>query len=109
MAESCPLSHSVFFTLKDPSDENISKMISACEHYLTGHEGTIHFSTGRLASELQREVNDLDFHVSLNVFFESKAAHDVYQTHPRHLEFIEKHKEMWAGVRVFDSHLDVCK
>jgi hypothetical protein len=58
-----------------------------------------------LAKELDREVNDQDFDVSLNLVFRNKAAHDTYQTHPRHLKFIEQNKESWAGVRVFDSYL----
>jgi len=63
------------------------------------------FAAGVLAEDLSREVNDRNFDVSLHVVFENKAAHDKYQTHPRHLKFIEENKENWDKVRVFDSYL----
>ena len=54
---------------------------------------------------MKREVNDLNFDVSLHLVFASKAAHDKYQDHPRHLKFVEENKENWEKVRVFDSYL----
>jgi hypothetical protein len=39
----------------------------------------------------------------LHVVFASRAAHDTYQTHPRHLQFIAENKEGWTNVRVFDA------
>ena len=35
-------------------------------------------------NRLAREVNDQGYDVSLHVHFRDKAAHDVYQEHPRH-------------------------
>lgn len=96
--------HMVFFTLKHDTPENREKLIAGCEKYLTDHHGTVHFSVGTMAEEMTRDVNDRDFHVGLHVVFRSAADHDVYQVHPRHLEFIEHHKSLWKGVRVFDSH-----
>jgi nitrilase len=52
-----------------------------------------------------RDVNDRDFDVALHLVFESKAAHDKYQTHPRHLKLIEENKHLWSKVRVFDSYV----
>jgi hypothetical protein len=46
-----------------------------------------------------------DFDVSLHVIFKDRATHDVYQTAPRHLKFIELQKDNWATVQVFDSNL----
>jgi hypothetical protein len=39
--------------------------------------------------------------------FKDKAAHDKYQTHERHLKFIEENKALWGKVRVFDSYIKV--
>lgn len=97
------LVHNVFFTLKDGSPENIRKLTDACQKHLTGHNGEVFFGAGGLVDELQRPVNQRDFHVALCVVFKNKAAHDEYQTHPRHLQFIAENKETWASVRVFDS------
>jgi hypothetical protein len=99
------VAHMVYFKLKESTGNAKEKLVVACKKHLSGHEGTVYFSVGVLAKDLDREVNDLDFDVSLNLVFRNKAAHDTYQTHPRHLKFIEENKESWAGVRVFDSYL----
>lgn len=102
-AASRALVHNVFFTLKEGTPENIEKLRAACHHYLKGHEGELYFAAGPVVAELDRPVNQKDFHICLCVAFKDKAAHDVYQTHPRHLQFIEENKPTWASVRVFDS------
>jgi hypothetical protein len=99
------VAHMVYFKLKDSSEAGRDKLVAACEKYLSGHEGTVYFSAGVLAEEFKRDVNDQDFDVALNVVFENKTAHDKYQTHARHLKFIEENRETWAKVRVFDSYV----
>lgn len=97
------LAHIVFFTLKDGIENGTQNLLAACEEYLAGHDGVEYYSAGSRCEELDRPVNDQEFHVALHVVFESKEAHDAYQTHPRHLEFIESQKATWKQVRVFDS------
>lgn len=97
------LAHMVYFTLREPTPQAIERQIAACRKYLTDHPGTVYFGVGTRTPDLQREVNDLEFHVGLHVIFESRAAHDTYQKHPRHLKFIEENKPHWARVRVFDA------
>lgn len=99
------LAHMVYFELAEKSDEARDKLIAGCREFLSGHEGTVFFAAGPRATELAREVNDTKFDVSLLIVFRNKAAHDRYQTHPRHLKFIEECKELWKDVRVFDSFL----
>ncbi len=99
------LAHHVFFALKDSSEPAVEALIAACQKYLQGHDGVSSFAVGRRVSDLQRDVNDQAFDVSLHVVFESREAHDVYQSHPRHLEFIQEQKDNWAKARVFDSNL----
>jgi hypothetical protein len=99
------LSHMVYFTLHDASAAKIQELISACHKYLAGHSGTVYFSVGTLNRELARPVNDHGYDVVLNVVFESRQAHDEYQSEPRHLKFIEEQKPNWKQVRVFDSDL----
>lgn len=101
--------HMVFFTLAEDTKENREKLVGACQKHLSGHEGTVYFSAGTLAEDLDREVNDQDFDVSLHLVFANKKAHDTYQTHPRHLKFIEENKSLWSKVRVFDSYLPAPK
>lgn len=99
------LAHHVYFTLADRSDAAIDAHVAACQKYLDDHPGLIDFAVGRRDRELDRPVNG-DFDVSLHCIFDSRASHDVYQTAPRHLEFIEETKPTWAGVQVFDSILE---
>lgn len=100
------LAHMVYFTLKDNSDSAATKLVAGCKKYLTEHEGTVYFSAGVRAKDMNRDVNDQQFDVALHIVFRDKAAHDKYSDHPRHMEFINEFQSNWAKVRVFDSTLD---
>ena len=97
-----PLAHIVFFTLKDRSDAAIDSFIAACRASLTGHPGTIHFSAGPRA-QLRAPVNDQQFDVAVVLIFETQAAHDAYQSSPRHKQFLADQSPHWTQVRVFDA------
>lgn len=98
------LAHMVYFSLKESTPTHVEQLVAACRKYLTGHPGTAFFAVGTPA-DLARPVNDRDFDVALQVVFDSRAAHDAYQTAPRHLQFIEENKANWAKVRVFDANV----
>jgi hypothetical protein len=98
-----PLVHNVFFTLKDASDSARQKLADACRKHLSGHDGVVFFCVAPPVPDLARPVNVRDFHVGLHMAFNSRAAHDAYQVHPRHKQFIEENKDNWAQVRVFDT------
>lgn len=97
------LSHDVYFTLKEKTPEGRKSLIDSCHKYLTGHPGVVFYAAGTVNESLRREVNDLDFDVTLQLIFVDKAAHDAYQVHPKHQQFIEENKPTWAKVRVFDA------
>lgn len=97
------LTHSVFFTLADSSEEKIQQLIDDAYKYLISGEGLVSLHAGPRVADLDRAVNDDQFHVALIVIFESREAHDVYQNLPDHLTFIERNKANWASVRVFDA------
>ena len=103
------LAHDVYFTLRDASPEAKQKLVDACRLYLTGHEGTVFFAAGVRAEEMTREVNDRGFDVGLHVYFRDKAAHDAYQDHPRHQQFIAEMSANWKTVRVFDSWVETTR
>ena len=98
------LSHAVYFTMKDKG--SIESLIESCRTHLTNHPGALSFAVGTRASEYDRQVNDRDFDVALEIIFESHAAHDTYQTSDRHQQFIADNAEKWAQVRVFDIEVD---
>jgi hypothetical protein len=97
------LGHMVYFTLKDRSPASIDAMVADCRTFLSGHPGTVFFAAGTLVADLTRAVNQTDFDVALQILFEDRRAHDHYQAHPRHVQFIEKNKPNWDKVRVFDA------
>ena len=102
MAESM-LTHNVFFALHDASEAAKAKLVAACKRYLANHPGAVFFACGTLAADMRRDVNDRAFDVALHLVFQNQAAHDAYQTAPRHDEFIAECKDNWKNVRVFDS------
>lgn len=97
------LAHNVYFTLNDASPEARKALVEACQTYLSGHEGTVFFAAGERDTAKARDVNDTGFDVSLHVYFKDEAAHELYQKHPRHKDFIDKMNGNWKTVRVFDS------
>jgi heme-degrading monooxygenase HmoA len=103
------LAHDVYFTLRDASPEARQKLVDACRKHLTGHEGTVFFAAGVRATEMTRDVNDKAYDVSLHVYFRDQAAHDAYQEHPRHRQFIAEMSGNWTTVRVFDSWVETSR
>lgn len=104
--KSAPLAHMVFFTLAEANDESRAKLVAGCKKYLDKHDGVVYFSVGVRAAEYDREVNDRDYDVALHLVFATAKDQDVYQTHPRHLKFVEECKGLWKQVRVFDSRIE---
>jgi hypothetical protein len=99
------LAHNVYFTLKDASQAERERLVAACRKHLTGHPGIVAFACGVRAEQLKRVVNDLEFHVSLHILFQSQADHDAYQDAPRHERFVDECQQNWARARVFDSEV----
>ena len=97
------LTHCVFFALKNNTPENCQALVDECNTYLNRPGGVVSMHVGIREADLDREVNDADFDVSLVLVFENRQAHDVYQDHPEHVTFIERNKETWRSVRVFDA------
>jgi len=102
---SAQLVHDVYFTLNDNSPAMRQQLVAACHERLAGLPGIVFFAAGTRADDLQRDVNDQGYDVSLHVYFAERATHDAYQTAPDHLQFIAENKANWKTVRVFDSNL----
>jgi len=97
------VAHMVYFTLKDNSQAECDRLTDACKKYLVDHPGVVYFNCGVRSEDFARDVNDLEFDVSLTVVFDNKASHDAYQIAEKHNQFIEECKANWEHVRVFDS------
>lgn len=106
MATDRLLSHAVYFTLHNASDEAKHQLVAACKQYLSEHPGTVFFAVGSRAADFTRPVNDHQFDVALQVVFRSKTYHDQYQQSDIHQTFIDQQKNNWKQVRVFDSYVE---
>jgi len=100
-----PLAHMVFFTLKDHSPEAVDAFVKDCEKYLTKHEGTVYFSIGKRAEDVEEPPSVKDFDVALHVVFAGKEYRDKYLASQRHDDFVAAIKSRMEKARVFDSYL----
>ena len=94
--------HGVFFWMKPDAPAGAAEQIAAdCRELIAPLDGLAFFDVGRPAMT-PREVVDNSYHVGLLTVFVDSAAHDAYQTHPQHLEFIARNKANWERVRIYD-------
>ena len=95
-------SHVVIFWV-DPAKTNAAdELVAGAERYLRPIPGILTFHVGKMVRS-HRPVVDQTYQVALNVVFASKELQDNYQTHPLHIEFVEKVlKPSGAKVLVYD-------
>lgn len=82
-------SHVVIFWTKPEISNAPDLLVEGVERYLRPIPGVRLFHVGRMVNS-ERPVVEQSYQVALNLTFDTKAAQDVYQVHPLHLEFIEK-------------------
>ena len=94
--------HCVFFTLKpEVKDDQITEFIRDC--YLLKQVPSVRkLEAGRRDERMTRDVNVTDYTIGLVVYFDDKEGHDLYNAHALHQKLVEKHKDQWSKVRVFD-------
>jgi len=94
--------HVVFFWLKPGTPPGrIQSMIEDCKTCLGSIETVKDLKVCRPAGTA-RNVVDNSYDVSLVVLFENREGHDYYQMAKKHIEFIERNKEFWERVQVYD-------
>ena len=94
-------SHVVIFWTNPANSSATDLLIAGCHEYLKTIPGLLQFHVGRMVGS-PRPVVDQSYQVALNLLFPSKQAQDEYQIHPRHLEFVEKMRQHWQRVVVYD-------
>lgn len=95
--------HVVYFWLKEGTTETQKQqLIDDCKQYLGTIETVKHLDVG-VPAGTPREVVDNSFGVNLIVYFADREGHDYYQQAEKHQEFIERNKEHWARVQVYDT------
>ncbi len=94
--------HTVYFYMK-PGTSQMARdaLVKDCREFLGKIPTVCHLWAG-VPAMTPRDVVDNSYGVGLTVVLEDSAAHDVYQVHPLHLEFIARNKEHWQRVQVYD-------
>ena len=100
------LAHNVYFKLNDNSLESKQDLVNGCYQYLKDNPGIEFFAAGIIVEKNQREVNVRDWDVSLHIIFKDLKSHNLYQQAYDHHTFINKFKDNWAEVKVFDSYIN---
>ena len=94
--------HHVYFWLSSDAPAAAKEHLAMdCRSLLARIPDVLHLWAGPPA-RTPRPVGDNSYTIGLAVILPHRAAHDAYQVHPLHLEFIERNKAHWAQVRVFD-------
>ena len=96
------IAHHVIFWLKaDITDEQkfaFRKSLQSLEGVETVK--SVHVGT---PAAIERAVVDTTYTFSLLVLFEDMAGHDVYQTHPLHLAFLDGFRQYFDKVIIYDA------
>jgi hypothetical protein len=94
--------HHVFFWLKKPVTIAVREKFENALKELVTVETIVSYHLG-LPASTNREVIDSSYTYSLLTTYKNKKDQDIYQTHPKHLKFIEDCQELWEKVVVYDS------
>jgi hypothetical protein len=95
--------HSVFFWLKpELSDEQRAAFRSAAES-LRAIPCVRALFLGTPALIPARPVVDASYSYALSITFDDVAGHDAYQVHPAHRAFVDKNRELWDRVQIYDA------
>jgi len=93
--------HNVYFWLKtDLSPAQIEEFEAGLESLLS-IPSMRHGFWGR-PSSTSRPIIDRSYSYGLTEVFDDLAGHDAYQEHPVHLDFVEKNKDKWTTVKIYD-------
>ena len=94
--------HIVYFWLKSGTPEVArQQLLQDCQTYLGKISQVRQLYAGRPANT-PRPVVDNSYDVGLCVALDDRAAHDIYQDHPLHKEFIARNSAHWQRVQVYD-------
>lgn len=94
--------HTVFFWLKHPESQDDRSALQAGLESLRSVNVITTVYVGKPA-ETRRPVIDHSYDFSLTLVFPDKAAHDTYQVHPVHEEFVAECSHLWERVQIYDA------
>ncbi|WP_040300355.1 Dabb family protein [Arcticibacter svalbardensis] len=96
------LTHHVLFWLKADMTTDQKTAFRQSLEALKGVETANSVYIGTPAP-IERAVVDSSYTYSLTVIFDDLAGHDVYQTHPLHLAFLDSFKVYFEKIVIYDA------
>lgn len=96
---SAPLTHIVLIQLKDPT--RTAELVAECDRSLPAIEGVRGYSCGTPLQTGRSNVTS-DYDVGIYVGFAGEADYRAYIDDPRHQAVVERWREAWKSVRIFD-------
>jgi hypothetical protein len=100
------LIHSVYFWFKPDADPSVVAAFEAGLARLTSIPDISSAYFGRPEATPPRPVIDDTYSWALVEIFSDLAAHDRYQEHPLHQEFLAQFSASWQRVQVYDVRSD---
>lgn len=95
--------HAVFFSFKEGTPPGaMDALATDSVEQLSKIPSVRRIESGPRDTEAVRGVNVNDFDIGLVVYFDDKTGYDLYEEHPIHEEYVQKHRPNWSQVRVFD-------
>ena len=97
------LVHTVIFWLRKDLSED-QKVVFTNEVKILGEIPSVeNFHLGTPAPTPKRPVIEDSYDYAITVVLKDMNAHDDYQVDPIHLDFINKCKDMWERVVIYDA------
>ena len=97
------LVHTVIFWLKKDLSED-QQVVFTNEVKTLGEISSVEsFHLGTPAPTPKRPVIEDSYDYAITVVLKDMDAHDYYQVDPIHLDFIDKCKDMWERVVIYDA------
>ena len=93
------ITHLVLVQLKDPS--RLAELVADCDRVLPAIEGVAGYSCG-VPLDMGRANVTGDYDVGIYVGFRDAESYRSYVDDPRHLALVERWRDGWKGVRIFD-------
>lgn len=94
--------HTVYFWLNEEAPASAREQLIRDCRTLLPQVPTVREAWAGPAAQTPREVVDNSYACGLTLIFANREAHDVYQDHPLHHEFIERNRAHWKRVQVYD-------
>jgi|GEM_PF-735319 len=97
--DTAPITHVVLVQLKDPT--RTAELIADCDQVLPAIKGVSGYSCGVPLVTGRTNVTG-DYDVGIYVGFRTDADYRSYVDDPRHLAMVDRWRDGWKAVRIFD-------